>query len=288
MRRGYTGRLTAGLTMTYRTPIAQAQALRPAGLELVTRGRWAFLQVAAFRLEHLLPTGVPGCDAVDGCVMAYRLHTQVATDAATWVPGLFTARVDAPAALLDVLRTRRSVPQWHRAAVSLEEVAEGWRLTGDTLTEAGAVFDRSIHASTPRLARDSAFASVADALDLATRTTTLLSPADGAVRLATERPISGGRWTHQPVTLDATHDAPPLPGLRALGQHHAALELVTALTPVDMAWRPARPVRPMSGGALLHRAMPHRAPSTHPRQPATQGTRPRSETLPKARLRPSA
>ena len=93
------GRLSDCVQLTYRTPSDTVRDLLPSGLELVTRGPWAFWNVMGCRVEKLRPAGLPALCGLTYHHVAYRLRVQAMNDRAEVVRGLYFTRseVDAKA-----------------------------------------------------------------------------------------------------------------------------------------------------------------------------------------------
>lgn len=73
--------------LTYRTPAQSVNELIPDGLELITRGPWAFWSVQALRVEKARPVGIPAMCGVSYHRINYRLAVQAMTDRAEVVKG---------------------------------------------------------------------------------------------------------------------------------------------------------------------------------------------------------
>ena len=115
-----TGRLSECILLSYRTPARRVRHLVPRGLELVTRGAFAFWNVVACAVEHLRPAGLPACCGVDYRHVAYRLHVQArsATGDGT-LRGLYFVRSDADSAIVSRLGNCLTDFQFHPADVEL-------------------------------------------------------------------------------------------------------------------------------------------------------------------------
>ena len=73
------GRLSDCLLLSYRTPADAVRQLLPRGLELVTRGPFAFWNVVACRVDGMRLAGLPASCGVSYSHVAYRLHVQART-----------------------------------------------------------------------------------------------------------------------------------------------------------------------------------------------------------------
>ena len=114
------GRLAECLLLSYRTPAAPARGLLPRGLELVTRGGFAFWNVVASRVEHMRPAGLPEWCGVSYHHVAYRLHVQAqAANGDGTLRGLYFVRSDADSGVVGTLGNCLTDFRFHRADVEL-------------------------------------------------------------------------------------------------------------------------------------------------------------------------
>ncbi|MEM7626929.1 MAG: DUF2071 domain-containing protein [Planctomycetota bacterium] len=119
------GRLTDCVLLSYRTPTASVAELVPDGLELVTRGPWAFWNVVACKVDAMRPAFPGGVDApvalgVTYHHVAYRLLVQAMTDRADVRKGLYFVRSDADARVLGTVGNWMTDFRFHPAVIDIE------------------------------------------------------------------------------------------------------------------------------------------------------------------------
>jgi uncharacterized protein YqjF (DUF2071 family) len=115
-----TGRVTDCVQLTYRTPSETVRSLLPEGLELVTRGPWAFWNVLACRVEKARPTGVPAFCGLTYRHVAYRLLVRAMNERAEVVRGFYFVRSDADARTVTTLGNRLSDFRLNPASIALD------------------------------------------------------------------------------------------------------------------------------------------------------------------------
>src|SRR5258705_13594760 len=114
------GRLSECLLLSYRTPAESVRRLVPPGLELVTRGPFAFWNVVACTVDRMRPAGLPGCCGVSYHHVAYRLHVQAhAGNGEGTLRGLYFVRSDADSGLVGRLGNLFTDFRFHPADVEL-------------------------------------------------------------------------------------------------------------------------------------------------------------------------
>ncbi|MEL7089114.1 MAG: DUF2071 domain-containing protein, partial [Planctomycetota bacterium] len=135
------GRLTDCVLLSYRTPAASVGHLIPDGLELVTRGPWAFWNVVACKVQAMRPAFPGGVDAPQALGVtyhhvAYRLLVQAMTNRADVRKGLYFVRSDADARVLGTVGNWMTDFKFHGAAIDLEAGPHAYAL--DVVTRDGA------------------------------------------------------------------------------------------------------------------------------------------------------
>ncbi len=120
-----TGRLADCVLLSFRTPAEAVAPLLPDGLELVTRGPWAFWNVVACRVEAMRPqvagVSAPAMAGVTYHHVAYRLLVQAMTHRADVRRGLYFLRSDADARLLGSFGNWTTDFKFHPATIDLRE-----------------------------------------------------------------------------------------------------------------------------------------------------------------------
>jgi hypothetical protein len=118
------GRLDECLLLSYRTPADAVRHLVPHGLELVTRGGFAFWNVVACRVDAMRLAGLPASCGVSYSHVAYRLHVQARTgngNADETLRGLYFVRSDADSGFVGRLGNVLTDFRFHPADVDWYE-----------------------------------------------------------------------------------------------------------------------------------------------------------------------
>lgn len=123
-----TGRIVDSVRLTYRTPAKTVQGLLPDGLELVTRGPWAFWSVLACRVEKARPAGLPRTAGLTYHHLAYRLVVQAMTDNAELVRGLYHAHGEVDARAVAALGNRLGDRRMSPASIEMHATDCGLRI----------------------------------------------------------------------------------------------------------------------------------------------------------------
>jgi hypothetical protein len=270
-----TARLGECLLLSYRTPARSVRHLVPRGLDLVTRGGFAFWNVAASRVEHLRPAALPQRFGVSYRHVAYRLHVEARTagagtsaNSANTLRGLYFVRSDADSGVVGALGNLFTDFRFHPAEVELSSrdgvltlAVQGKQeqpdpRDGEPRGDAGDCIVRvaeGIEAIAPP--PGSPFASAEEAERVLKYPTLGLSvDLDGRYLHLAEVIRDEAAWSERPVRLIEAH-------FRffeelGLGPDEVQLERATRVAPIDYRWRLGRRV------ALLA------APAAAPAQPA--------------------
>lgn len=254
MRFAITGRMTDCLQLTYRTPSETVRALLPEGLELVTRGPWAFWDVLACRVERVRPAGVPGKRGLSYRQVAYRLLAQAMTRDAELVQGLYFARSEADRRAANRLGNRLSDMRMHPASIELEASDCGVQVRSRQADGHGTGLHIDATHAPAQLAKDSCFPTLADVRAFSGRLRDGLAVVEdrGERRLRITRVQRSGQACAQ--TPLAVRDA-RLGYFESIDQaRHVQLEWACRLGARDVVWRveeprcllsPPRPIAPV-------------------------------------------
>lgn len=259
-----TGRLTDCVLLSYRTPAASVAHLLPEGLELVTRGPWAFWNVVACRVEAMRPElpapvppavrTLPGAVGVSYHHVAYRLLVQAMTDRADVRKGLYFVRSDADARVLGTVGNWLTDFKFHAADIQLQptklrEATGQPEYTLDVGTRDGrGDATLRLDPTPPALAAGSCFPTLQDAREfLKYQPYALAVTQDGrgrSIRIA-EVQRDEAAWIETPVSLRQ--------GDFALFDHlgqtpQMQFELATRVAAMDYTWKLGRTERLLGQG----------------------------------------
>jgi hypothetical protein len=251
------GTLGECLLLSYRTPADSVGHLVPRGLELITRGGFAFWNVVACTVEHLRPAGLPEWCGVSYHHVAYRLHVQARTAAGDGtLRGLYFVRSDADSNLVGRLGNLFTDFRFHPAGVELASrdgvltVAVQGRgerpdpRDGEPAGDAGDAIARvSVDGNigAPALAPGSPFASVAEAERVLRYAPLAMSvDLDGRYLRLAEVIRDEAAWSERPVRVLESHFR-FFDGL-GLSKFDVQLERATRVAPIDYRCRLGRRV----------------------------------------------
>jgi len=230
------GRVADCVQLNYRTPAESVRALLPEGLELVTRGPWAFWNVMCCRVEKLRPSGVPKVCGLTYTHVAYRLQVQAMNERAEVVRGLYFTRSDADARVAALLGNRLTDLRLHPAAITLDAGDCGVRCVVSGTDDALGNLELDAAHAPARLASDSCFPSIEDARRFCRYTPNGLAVTNaGGKRLLRITRVSRPEhaWSETPLAI---HSA-KLGYFDAIGQtEHVQLEWACRLSPMDYRW----------------------------------------------------
>ena len=253
-----TGRLVDCVLLSYRTPAESVAGMLPAGLELVTRGPWAFWNVVACRVQAMRPrvagVAAPAVAGVSYHHVAYRLLVQAMTGSADVRRGLYFLRSDADARLLGLFGNWTTDFRFHHAGVELDTGGEtgaagpyDLRVSSDD----GQADARLVLGEGPAALRgDSCFATLTDAREFLKYEPYALAvtgrPGRRSLRLAEVRRDESA-WREVPRVVREQR----LGYFETLGQGGAVLELATRVEPMDYVWQLGRqePLLGEAGGS---------------------------------------
>jgi len=234
----FRGRLNDALLLSYRTPAESVRELVPPGLQLITRGPWAFWNVVACRVERIRPEGLPAWSGLGYHHVAYRLLTRCITTEADFVDGLYFVRSLADHAFVTAMGKHVTDFKFRPAQIRVD--AGGFEARrGDAPEAVVRLGDPSpaveVAATWPA---DSCFPTLKDAQEfLRYRPLSMAPDGRGRARLA-EVTREDRAWRESVINV-AEHRH----GLfEELGQTDATLELATAIDPIDYRWSLGRTV----------------------------------------------
>jgi hypothetical protein len=251
------GRLSECLLLSYRTPADSVRHLLPRGLELVTRGGYAFWNVVACTVEHMRPALLPACCGVTYHHVAYRLHVQARTATGDGtLRGLYFVRSDADSGLVGRLGNLFTDFRFRPAAVELSSrdgvltVAVQGRggapdpRDGEPAGDPGDAIARVTvdgNADAGFIAPGSPFASVAEAERILRYVPLAMSvDLDGRYLKLAEVVRDDAAWRERPVRVLESHfrffDALGLPA------SDVQLERATRVDPINYRWKLGRRV----------------------------------------------
>jgi hypothetical protein len=155
------GRLERCWLFAYQTPVEEARALLPAELEPVTFGGRAFWSVVVCRASRMRPKGIPAFLGISYWHVAYRLYARFIPAGGKALEGLYFLRSDCDSPLIATVGNWLTEFRFHTAEVRHLEQEEKVLLEVSRTDAPGcAVLKRNV---SPRLPRDSAFASLEEA-----------------------------------------------------------------------------------------------------------------------------
>lgn len=223
------GRISACVLLAYRTPKRAVEQLVPHGLELVTRGEWAFWNVVASRIEVMRPSGLPAWCGLSYTHVAYRLYVR-STSTSTSVEGLLFVRSDADNALIATTGNWLSDFRFHHSQIEFEATNERVNLKVHH-PEAPAELHATPSAGENTSTTESpCFSSRGEAAHFLKYRPLGLASGPNALRLA-EVFRDEAEWRETPLTVHS----PRFQFLEKFGPHQ--LELATQVAPIDYRWR---------------------------------------------------
>ncbi|MEM1099736.1 MAG: DUF2071 domain-containing protein [Planctomycetota bacterium] len=242
------GRLSDCVLLSYRTPAKSVEHLLPEGLELVTRGPWAFWNIVACRVEAMRPAFPGAVDAphalgVTYHHVAYRLLVQAMTDRADVRKGLYFIRSDADARVLGTVGNWMTDFRFHAARITLDPAkptGHGNEYAMNVATNDGrGDATLRLDPSPPSLAEGSCFPTLQDAQEFLKYQPYALAVTGASgqrqLRIA-EVQRDDTAWVETPVSLREANFAL----FRELGQTEVGFELATRIAPMDYTWKLGR------------------------------------------------
>ncbi len=138
------GRVDRCWLFTFRTPEEAVRGLIPPGLELVSRGGFAFWNVVVSEVDAMRPKGVPAVFGMRYRHVAYRLYVRYKPNGNP-LEGLYFLRSDCDSRLISAAGNRMTDFGFHHGEIDLAD--DGDELTIDVRSPdacAHAVIDRSM------------------------------------------------------------------------------------------------------------------------------------------------
>jgi len=234
-----TARLADCLLLSFRTPAASVRSLLPAGLHPVTRGPWAFWNIAACRFEAMRPGGAQPMIGRTYHQIAYRLCVRAVTDDLSDRRGLYCVHSDVDDTLVHRVGGHLHDLATHRSQIDLAGDDDGlatWVVSADGRSDAEIIATNQ----PPRRRIDSCFASIESARQyLAHPRLSLTTSRDGNWLKLAEADWDRARWRERPVEAPRVQ----LALFDHLQQSDAELELALRVEPIDLTWTIGRRVR---------------------------------------------
>ena len=255
------GRLSECLLLSYRVPAESVRRLVPRGLELVTRGGYAFWNVVACAVEGMRPAGLPEWCGVDFHHVAYRLHVQArAANGDGTLRGLYCVRSDGDSALVGGLGNLFTDFHFHPARVELSSRGGVVTLavqgrnerpdprdgepegdTGDAIARVSVDDNAADNLAGASLAEGSPFMSPADAERVLQYAPLGMSvDLDGRYLKLVEVLRDEAAWSERPVRVVEWHFR--FFDELGLSRQDVQLERATRVAPIDYRWRLGRRV----------------------------------------------
>lgn len=248
------GRLSDCVLLSYRTPAVTVAHLLPEGLELVTRGPWAFWNVVACRVDAMRPQlpspvpevarNLPGAVGISYHHVAYRLLVQAMTDRADVRKGLYFVRSDADARVLGTIGNWMTDFKFHPADIQLDaarHIEAGHEYTLDVATDDGRGHaELRLDPTPPTLPADSCFPTLQDAREFLKYQPCALAVAGQAgqrqLRIDEVRRDEAA-WIETPMSLKSA-DFALFDELEQTPHMH--FELATRVAAMDYTWKLGR------------------------------------------------
>jgi len=232
------GRLDECLLLSYRTPASSVQYLLPKGLELITRGEWAFWNVVLCHIDSMRPAGLPRISGISYHHVAYRLLVKAATYDGQVIDGLYFVRSDADSLLVSKAGNLASDFRFHSASIEQEDQENSLIFkVGDSENGIGDARLMVNLIREPGLADDSCFDSFDGARAfLKYRPLGLSCDSNGQILKLAEVFRDESKWDEKAVSVVETQ----WNFFEHLKQNDVRLELATRVAPIDYRWRLGR------------------------------------------------
>ncbi len=226
------GRMSECVMLAYRTPAESVRALVPPGLELMTRGPWAYWSVLACRVEGMALAGLPGTGwTFHG--LAYRLHVQAMTDRIDVLTGVYVVRSESDSRLIAAMGNVLADLRLHPSAMTVRSEADCVVVTSESSGQSPA---RLVIADRPSPPESS---PVESSFPLPWRAEAWLAYPTRSLSVQGRdvRCVEVYREAESCVARPVTVVEAALPYLASLGQRELALELAVRLPPGRERWR---------------------------------------------------
>ena len=218
----------------YRLPVAVAQPLLPAPLQLVTQRDFAFLNIVVCRLSGMRPALLPASTGLGYWHVAYRLYARARRTSGPMLEGLHFLRSDCDRSLVQWGGNLFTGFNFHRAGINV--VDDGVSVRGQIESPDAAAKFRIDRSQPPALPAGSPFASLEDAAWFLKYKPYALSveTADSlqVVRVRREESVWRSELMHVPEA-----------DWQFLAGRQATLELCYEVEPIDYLWERAQSVR---------------------------------------------
>ena len=261
------GRVDPCVQLTYRTPADSVKGRLPEGLELVTRGPWAFWNVMACRVDQFRPSGLPAVAGLGYRHIAYRLVTQAMTDRAQVVRGYYDTHNTVDTGVLSALTRRHLAGKTNPMKIKLKISDCGLIYQagqGRHAEDSDTAFELDIAHAPAGLMPDSCFPTTEDVRQFCATTTDSLAviEREGERRLrVTPVQRTGQARSETPLAVHHAH----LGYFDTIDQaRHVHLEYACRLGPAEVRWS-----APWQQRLLLQPRKATHEPAMTPAQSAT-------------------
>ena len=227
-----TARLADCLLLSSRTPASSVRPLLPPGLHPVSRGPWAFWNVAVARFEAMRPSRAQPRFGRTYHQVAYRLHVRAVTEDLSDRRGLYCVHSDVDDTLVHRVGGHLYDLATHRSQIDLAGDAGGlaaWIVSADGRSDAEIIAGTD----PPQRRIDSCFASIESARQYLTQPRlSLATSRDGRWLKTAEADWPREQWREAAVEVPQLQ----LKLFEHLGQDEAELELATRVEPIRITW----------------------------------------------------
>lgn len=229
------GRLSECVLLAYRTPAESVRRLVGRGMELVTRGDWAFWNIVVCRIDRMRPEGLPRIFGISYNQIAYRLYVRAVAADEQVIGGLYFIRSDADNRLISQFGNLMTDFKFNPADISLKAADDLLEL--DVRNSPDRIGDARLRLDLKResgLAPDSCFDSMEEAKEFLKYRPLGLSCDAGAQWLKLAEVIRDeAQWDEKPVGVSVAQ----WNFFEHIGQKEVHLELATRVAPIDYQWR---------------------------------------------------
>ncbi|MGV3773136.1 MAG: DUF2071 domain-containing protein [Verrucomicrobiales bacterium] len=131
------GRLSECCLLSFRVPQGQVRHILPPGLNLATRGDWAFWNVVLCTVEKMRPLAFPRGAGFTYNHVAYRLMVECELRNHSRLQGLYFARSDADDRLMATMGNCMTDFRFHQSSILLCRAKEGETFEGEVISQDG-------------------------------------------------------------------------------------------------------------------------------------------------------